>query len=127
VQAYISGNVVLSTDKPISLKGGLPAIIPGTLRTLMRSRDLECFRGVLSVLAVYRVISIPGKAKIESILGPFEGQCPTLPSHEIRIGTTEIFSRKRDYTLKPVSLLFLGTAGPNHSPSIFGIWKDLKA
>jgi hypothetical protein len=124
VQAFVSGNPVLSTDFPISLKGGLPSIIPGPLRLLMRQRDQDTLRGVLSVLAVYRVIQIPGKLKLETITESFKGQCSTLPKHEVRRCSSEIF--KRIY-LQPIKLLRLGTAGPNHPISMLGISLDIRA
>jgi hypothetical protein len=126
VQAFVSGNPVLITEFPISLKGGLPSIIPGPLRLLMRQRDLNTFRGVLSVLAVYRVIQIPGKLKLETITEPFKGQDRILPQYEVRSCSSEIF-RKRNILLKPIKLLRLGTAGPNHPVSMLGISLDIKA
>jgi hypothetical protein len=124
VQAFVSGNPVLSTDFPISLKGGLPSIIPGPLRLLMRQKDQNTLRGVLSVLAVYRVIQIPGKLKLETITESFKGQCSTLPKHEVRRCSSEIF--KRIY-LQPIKLLRLGTAGPNHPISMLGLSLDIRA
>jgi hypothetical protein len=125
VQAFVSGNAVLSSEFPISLKGGLPSIIPGPLRLLMRQRDLNTFRGVLSVLAVYRVIQIPGKLKLETITEPFKGQDRILPQYEVKNCSSEIF--RRNILLKPIKLLRLGTAGPNHPVSMLGITLDIKA
>lgn len=129
VQSFVSGNPVFSTEFPISLKGGLPSIIPGPLRLLMRQRDLDTFRGVLSVLAVYRVIQIPGKLKLGSIYEPFKGHSTTLPQYEVNKCSSEIFKfrSKPEYTLKPIKLLRLGTAGPNHSVSMLGIPLDILA
>lgn len=127
MQAFVSGNAILGTEFPISLKGGLPTIIPGPLRLQCRQRDLETIRGVLSVLAVYRVIQIPGKIKLETITEPFNGQSSTLPDYEVKNCSSEIFNYKVDYTLKPIKLLTLGTAGPNHSVSMLGIFMDIIA
>jgi hypothetical protein len=126
VQSYVSGKPLLFTEFPISLKGGLPSIIPGPLRLLMRQRDLNTFRGVLSVLAVYRIIQIPGKLKLETITEPFKGQDRILPQYEVRSCSSEIFP-KRNILLKPIKLLRLGTAGPNHPVSMLGISLDIKA
>ena len=115
----------MSTDFPISLKGGLPSIIPGPLRLLMRQRDLNTFRGVLSLLAVYRVIQIPGKLKLETITEPFKGQDRILPKYEVRSCSSEIF--RKNILLHPIKLLRLGTAGPNHPVSMLGISLDIKA
>ncbi|USV40785.1 putative RNA-dependent RNA polymerase [Leptosphaeria biglobosa mitovirus 3] len=125
IQAFVSGNPVFCTEFPISLKGGLPSIIPGPLRLLMRQRDLNTFRGVLSVLAVYRVIQIPGKLKLETITEPFKGQDRILPQYEVKNCSSEIF--RRNILLKPIKLLRLGTAGPNHPVSMLGISLDIKA
>lgn len=127
MHAYISGRPEFKSNFPISLKGGLPKIIPGSLRLLMRGKDLSVIRGVLSVLAVYRVISIPGKTTVETIIGSFEGQSSTLPSYEVICNCRELFNRKKDSILKPIRLLNLGTAGPNHSVSMLGIPMDILA
>jgi hypothetical protein len=58
VQHFVSGHPVLVTDvMPIGLAGEPPTIIPGSLRTLLRSKDHSTIRGVLSTLAVYRIIN----------------------------------------------------------------------
>jgi len=126
VQAFISGNPVFISELPISIKGGLPTVIPGSLRSLLRSLDLNTCRAVLSVLAVYRIIKIPGKLKLSTITDPFKGQSTTLPQYEVWSGSGELFGFNK-LRLQPISLSFLGTAGPNHSVSMLGIWKDIWA
>lgn len=88
VQAYVSGNPIFVTNIPISLKGGLPSIIPGSIRSLLRYGELNIIRGVLSVFSVYRVIKIPGKIHLSSITDPFKGWSKTLDDHEVRVGRT---------------------------------------
>jgi hypothetical protein len=126
VQAYVSGNPVFITNIPISLVGGLPRIIPGALRLLLRGGDPDTTRAILSVFSVYRVINIPGKVKLQSITDPFSGLSTKLSDYEVRIGSGELFGF-RNLKLQPISLLHLGTAGPNSSVSMLGIWKDLLA
>lgn len=122
VAHFVSGNPVLSSDGiPVSLKGGLPSIIPGKLRSALRLHRVSVVtRGVLSMLQVYRVMKIPGKLKLESISDPFRGQSPSLPKFELRraIGDMLPFCNFEPRTIK---LLNLTTAGANHSVSILGI------
>jgi len=121
IQAFVSGNPILVTDlHPISLKGGLPKIIPGSLRSQMRMGDLEITRAVLSVFAVYRIIKIPGKLKLSTILDPFKGQSQTLPEYELRVASGELFGFNK-LRLQPIDYKLLGTAGPNSSVSMLGI------
>jgi len=102
--------------------GGLPSIIPGTLRSQLRCRDLNTSRGVLSIFSVYRVISIPGKMKLSTILDPFKGSSDTLPHYEIVSGLKELTDLSfKSFRLKPLDFSLLSTAGPNHSVSMLGI------
>lgn len=110
----------MKTDIPISLAGGLPTIIPGVLRKSLRTTDHLNIRGILSVFAAYRVISIPGKVKISTITDPFKGLSDTLPDYEIRVASGELFGFNR-LKLQPISLSLLGAAGPNHPVSILGV------
>jgi len=126
VQAFVSGNPVLVTELPITIKGGLPGIIPGSIRSLVRDGDLSSTRAVLSVFAVYRIIKIPGKLKLSTITDPFKGQSMTLPKFEVRLAFRQLLPYFK-VTLKPIKLLHLGAAGPNHSVSMLGIWKDIWA
>jgi hypothetical protein len=126
MQAFVSGRPIFVTHEAlVGLTGGLPTIIPGTLRSLIRSRDLTTIRAVLSVFAVYRIIQIPGKLKLSTITDPFKGLSMTLPKYEIDLALSELTFGK--LSLKPIKLIKLGTAGPNHSVSILGIWKDIWA
>ncbi|QKI79961.1 RNA-dependent RNA polymerase [Erysiphe necator associated mitovirus 13] len=127
LQAFISGHPVFITNLPIALSGGLPSIIPGFLRSLLRDGDLSTRRAVLSVFAVYRIILIPGKLKLNTITDPFKGLSSILPKYEIRLALRELLGDNLHLKLQPIKLEFLGTAGPNHPISMFGIWKDLLA
>jgi hypothetical protein len=133
VQHFVSGHPVYVTDvMPIGLAGGLPTLLPGTLRTLMRSKDLKTIRGVLSTLAVFRIMKMPCKLKLETITDPFKGSCDTLPAYEIIKGLQQLkitVPKGSDFLkLSLVNpLIYLNTAGPNHPVSMLGIWKDLYA
>ena len=111
---------------PIGLAGGLPTILPGTLRSLIRSGDLATIRGVLSTLAIFRIMKMPCKLKLETITDPFKGLCDTLPAYEIIKGLSNLNIRvpKRDNFIKLSlinPLIYLSTAGPNHPVSMLGI------
>jgi hypothetical protein len=109
---------------PIGLAGGLPLIIPGSLRLLLRSKDHKTIRGVLSTLAVYRIMKMPCVLKLETITDPFKGQSLTLPKHEIIDGLEAlgISVRQRPYHLTLSNpLIYLLSAGPNDSVSMLGI------
>jgi hypothetical protein len=111
---------------PIGLAGGLPTLLPGTLRSLIRSRDLATIRGVLSTLAVFRIMKMPCKLKLESITNPFEGLCDTLPAYEIIKGLQQLkISVPKGPNFIKLSLvnpfIYLSTAGPNHPVSMLGI------
>jgi hypothetical protein len=81
---HCSDRPVFVTDvMPIGLAGGLPTIIPGALRTLLRSKDPSTIGGVLSTLAVCRIMKMPCKLKLESITDPFKGVSDTLPKFEV--------------------------------------------
>jgi hypothetical protein len=126
LQAFVSGRPIYSTNEFIvGLVGGLPSILPGKLRTLIRSGDAKTIRGVLSLLQVYRVLKVPGKLKLGTITDPFKGLDPSLPKYEILRAIRELGHLKPK--LHPVTLKYLNTAGPNHSTSMLGIWKDLIA
>jgi len=81
---------------------------------------LVVFRAILSVFAVYRVINIPGKVKLETITKPFTGLSESLSDYEIRVGSGELFGFNK-LKLQPISISFLGTAGPNSKISMLGI------
>lgn len=111
---------------PIGLAGGLPTLLPGTLRTLIRSRDLATIRGVLSTLAVFRIMKMPCKLKLETITDPFKGECDTLPAYEIIKGLEALgisVPKGRDKLQLALTnpFIYLSTAGPNHPVSMLGI------
>lgn len=79
-QHFLAGNPKYVTDVlPITIVDGLPGLIPGPLRLRMKAKDSVVIRGVLTVLQVYRVLTIPGKLKLETITDPFKGKSSSLP------------------------------------------------
>lgn len=125
----MSGNPVFTTrEMPISLVGGLPTVIPGILRTAIRLKDPLITRGVLSLFAVYRIIKVPCKLKLESITDPFKGISEILPWYELNqaLRSLNIRAGVQRLTLKD-SLVLATTAGPNYATSMLGIHLDLEA
>lgn len=121
-QFYVSGNPKFVTHElPIALQGGLPSIIPGALRSLIRKGDQKVIRGVLSMLQIYRVLVIPGKLKLETITDQFRGRSDPLPKFELREALAQLKPTIERRSFKPITLLTLGSAGPNHSTSMLGI------
>jgi len=112
----------------VGIAGGLPTIIPGSLRLLIRAGDSSTIRAVLTLLSVYRVISIPVQLKLGTITDPFKGQSETLPKYELIKAVREITNRILVNKLRiDLNVLQLGSAGPNSSISALGIWNDIKA
>jgi hypothetical protein len=81
-------------------------------------------RGVLSLLQAYRVIKVPGVLKLSTITDPFKGESSKLGKYELLRAVKELGSFPK---LKPISLKLLTSAGPNHSTSMLGVWKDILA
>lgn len=59
---------------------GLPRIIPMDMRKKIRSHDLWTVRLWLTFFQLYRVIEIPGKLKLSTIVGPSTMECTFLRS-----------------------------------------------
>lgn len=124
-QHYISGNSVTQIDSgsvPIALTGGLPSIIPGDIRLLIKSKSSVEIRGTLTMFSLYRIIKIPGNPKLSTITDPFKGLYNSLPSLEIaKVVKTHYFEPK----LKIPTLLFLSASSSSYSSSFLGIWSDI--
>lgn len=133
VMHYVSGSPIYVTNSYIiGLSAGLPKIIPGSLRLLIKKGDQNIIRGVLSVLQMYRVIKIPTKLKLETITSPFKGMYPSIPSLELRIALERLGvpSTQQDVHLghlKVKEINLSTTAGPNSAKALFGLNEDLMA
>lgn len=109
-------------------RSGLPSIIPKNLRykiSLIKrgchtSEDWVVYRGVLTMLQVWRVIKVKGVApKWETITGSFTGQDCRLMSD--RVSTFLPHIRDKDKTGKwPI----LETSGPNTPLATWGLFLD---
>jgi len=62
----------------VGLSGGLPTILPASLRTKIRMGDVLSIRMSLTILALYRVIYVPAKPNIATITGGWK-----IPSYQI--------------------------------------------
>lgn len=102
VQKFVAGQpVVASEGVAVSLINGLPRLIPGPLRRLIRSDDPVTIRAVLTLLSLYKILKCRPKLKLNTITDPFSGFskllnplvlkqiCSYLPS-ETKYGVTRI-------------------------------------
>jgi hypothetical protein len=78
----------MSTDvMPLKLVGGLPGIIPGPLRTVVRRfGDPKIIRAVLTVISIYKVFRARPHLKVESITNPFTGIVDSFPEIRLVLG-----------------------------------------
>nr|UPW42105.1 MAG: putative RNA dependent RNA polymerase [Inner Mongolia sediment mitovirus 2] len=127
VQKFVSGQNMNVSSYPIGIVAGLPSIIPGNLRLLLRRRDPVAIRGCLAFLSIFRILKVPTVLKLQTITDPFKGISESLPALEIG----RVFKSLRHWRFKtkePLEFLRLNTAGPNgHAPNIFNLYKDLGA
>lgn len=94
LQHYMAGNLVHSSqDAGLGISGGIPKLIPGSLRLLIRQRDPVTVRCVLTVLGLFRIMRTTSKVKLETITGEFTGLSTTLPDYELRKSINKISSR----------------------------------
>lgn len=134
-QHYLSGNLVsCSQDIPVRIIGGLPSIIPGHFRSLIRDGNTNMIRFTYTILSLYRIIKIPGKLKLNTITDPFKGRCSTLPQLDIANGLkgmlmfASVTSWKLDTSKEGfLDLVKSGASGPNEPSSLLGIFKDIVA
>jgi len=80
IHKYVAGvPVYTSQGVCLGISGGLPKLVPGELRTLIRSADPVTIRAVLSVLSVFRIMKVRSTLKLETIVAPFTGAFMTMP------------------------------------------------
>lgn len=71
--------MVSSVEPRVSIRRGLPLIIPGSLRLLIERRDPLIIKGVLTILSAYRILPALPVLKLETITSPFTGRYSTSP------------------------------------------------
>jgi len=139
LQKYL-GNDKLSSLRDLEpniplprLINGCPAIINRQDRLLIRNGNVNIMRFWLSLFGSYRVMSILGKTKLESIYGPFTGKSESvLDLISISISFSKdspvFFSRldlsKIKKNLAPRTLVLSHKASPSNSMSYQGILSD---
>jgi len=133
LQHFVAGQPQKSSiDIAVALSGGVPCIIPGSLRLLIKKREPEVIRFVLTVFSLYRVIKIPGTLKLGSITDPFKGSSPTIERVGLTIALRNflLLGNIGKVVLKPLDpteLVKSGATGPNHCSSLKGLYLDIIA
>jgi hypothetical protein len=123
VMKCLSGQLEVKKLMRVATRRGLPLIIPGRLRLLIEKEDVPTIRVVLTILSMYRIITIPGTVKISTITAPFSGISETLLLSEIRTALNQIEWTKVRFK-RNAKLLQSVTSGPNWSISGLGAILD---
>lgn len=85
VQKFIAGQPCNTSEGvPVNIVKGLPRMIPGPLRVLIRAGDTDTIRAVLSVLTLYKILRCRPTLKINSITDPFNGFSRTINPMKLR-------------------------------------------
>jgi len=119
------GDPLVSSDKY-----GLPSIIPLDMRRSMsidsrRDRDWHMVQAVLTIFSSYRVLRIPGKVKLSTIVDPFSGVHETVNKIYITKALRSLLGTNNLPKFYPKwRFQHLTTAGPNGSPATLGILID---
>jgi hypothetical protein len=118
VVRYLSGSPEVVTPHKNSVmvsrdRFGLPTVIPGPLRILLR--DFRANRKmvvcILSLLSIYRVFPTHVKPSLETIISPHTGLTKTLNLSQIKLALREL--KLYRLKLRQPELIKLESAGPN--------------
>jgi hypothetical protein len=108
VTPHKKGSIMVSRDRL-----GLPTVIPGPLRILLR--DFRSNRMmvvcILSLLSVYRVFPTRVSPSVETIISPHTGLTKTLNLSQIKAALVEL--KLYRLKLRQPKLIKLESAGPN--------------
>lgn len=108
-------------DYPLPrLINGLPAIIGTRDRRSIRSGNGKVIRMYMTLFSIYRVISIPGNLKLNTITDRFSGNelyLKMLGGWFLRNSRALIGGFKLNRDLRTFRVLFLEKASPNYSTS----------
>jgi hypothetical protein len=105
---------------PRLTRSSLPRIIPLADRRAIGSGNVFVIRFWLTLFSLYRVISIPGKLKLQTITDPFSGNSDFLErgSSEIKNIILKNMDRfNKDHLFKDYGLLFIEKASPTYKSS----------
>lgn len=115
----LAGQTNIEKLMRVATRRGLPLIIPGTLRLAIERSDVSVIRVTLTILSMYRIITIPGTPKINTITDPFKGISEVLLVSEIRAALSNLEWTKVRFK-RNAKLLQSVTSGPNWSISGLG-------
>jgi len=113
-QHFVAGTPVTRSDGvPVGIVNGLPRIVPGVLRSNIRGGHHTTQRVVLTLFSLYRIIKVPGKLKLETIVSGPSG-VETLPTTLVTLGTLSFLKLvPKPSSLGKISLRYSGSAGPS--------------
>jgi len=125
IHHFVSGNPVeASQGLCLGISGGIPKIVPGSIRHLIRARDAQAIRCTLSVLSVFRIMKVRSILKLDTITGPFTGVTETMPVYELKKVVTLLTTSFGHLKVERSKFIPLNSAGPNFNPSILGLSLD---
>lgn len=134
IQKAIAGNKLGSLRElepnlslPRLTNSGFPRYIPLSERRAMKSGSKSVIRFWLTLFAVYRIIDIPGKLKLETITDPFSGSKDELQrvSHELGALASNSLKMFDTRILKSdPGLLLLESSSSTSKVSWLGIFTD---
>jgi len=127
----IAGESPKSEEKiRVSMRRGLPLIIPGTIRLLIEKKDQNIIKLTLTIISVFRAIPAYPKLKLETITQPFNGLSDTLPEVSKVVPRLRMLVPERafnyfkqteeSFLVVSRNLLRLTSAGPNVSNQHLG-------
>lgn len=127
IQRYIAGNSVSSLreiEPDLNLcrltSGGLPRIIPLSDRRLIKARSPSVIRWWLTLFSLYRVIRVPGKLKLETIISPLSVPIENVQEVASSLKTLCLMLKSKFPVVtidSNTGLLPLETASPHHRSS----------
>jgi hypothetical protein len=134
IQKAIAGNKLSSLRElepslplPRLTQSGFPRYIPLSERRAMKSKSQSVIRFWLTLFAVYRIISIPGKLKLNTITDPFSGSKEGLQrvSQELEaLASNSLKMFDKSILKSDPGLLMLETSSSTTKVSWLGIFTD---
>nr|QHD64814.1 RdRp [Erysiphe necator associated mitovirus 3] len=126
----ISSLRVLEPNIPLPrVINGCPAIINKQDRHLIRSGNVGIIRFWHALFSVYRILSIPGKLKLETISGPFNGDLSSLnniTNSALNWKWSKSISRlAENQNLSPRNFILSSKASPSNVMACYGIFTDV--
>jgi hypothetical protein len=119
-------DLVPDLSLPRLSRSRLPRIIPLRDRRSICAGRSSTIRWWLTIFSVYRVISIPGTLKLNTITDPFSGNKEKMERVAFEMGriTTDLKTRFSSLSKSRPEIQLLETASPNFKVSWLGIIKE---